>query len=119
VPVVVRLPIHGNLVADPGTTVTSSAVRRPELARHVPTGWGVVCYDREKKRIVPHKRLWRLTDGDGAEIACELETLTTNRVLLVVKKNGAPIVTETFADKRDALARSVGIYKEMKPAAGS
>jgi hypothetical protein len=119
VPVVVRLPIHGNLMADRGIARASSAVRRPELARHVPTGWGVVCYDRGNQHIVPHKRLWRLTDGDGGEIACELETLTTNRVLLVVKKNGTPIVTETFADKRDALARSVGIYKEMKPAADS
>jgi hypothetical protein len=63
---------------------------------------------------VPHKRLWRLTDADGTEIACELEMLTSNRVLLVVKRAGNPIVTETFADKRDALARSVGIYKEMK-----
>jgi hypothetical protein len=60
-----------------------------------------------------------LTAADGAEIACELETLTTNRVLLTVKRNGDPIVTETFADKRDALTRSVGIYKEMKPAARS
>jgi hypothetical protein len=65
--------------------------------------------------IVPHKRLWRLTDADGTEIACELETLTTNRVLLTVKRGDEAIVTETFADKRDALARSVGIYKEMKP----
>jgi hypothetical protein len=63
---------------------------------------------------VPHKRLWRLTDADGGEIACELEALPANRVLLVVKKNGDPIVTETFADKRDALARSVGLFKEMK-----
>lgn len=63
---------------------------------------------------MPHKRLWRFTDALGAEVACELETLTTNRVLLTVKRNGDPIVTETFADKRDALARSVGIYKEMK-----
>lgn len=61
-----------------------------------------------------HKHLWRLTDADGAEIACELDSLSSNRVLLVVKKNGDPIVTETFADKRDALARSVGLYKEMK-----
>jgi hypothetical protein len=68
---------------------------------------------------VPHKRLWRLTAGDGAEIACELEALASNRVLLTVKRNGDAIVTETFADKRDALARSVGIYKEMKSAAGS
>ena len=66
---------------------------------------------------MPHKRLWRLTDNDGREITCELETLTSNRVLLVVKKNGNALITETFADKRDALARSVGIYKEMKPAA--
>jgi hypothetical protein len=65
-------------------------------------------------RTVPQKRLWRFTDADGAEIACELETLTKNRVLLTVKRNGAPVVSETFADKRDALARSVGIYKEMK-----
>ena len=68
---------------------------------------------------MPHKRLWRLTDADGAELACELETLTSNRVLLVVKRGGDPIVTETFADKRDALARSVGLYKEMKDAGGS
>lgn len=66
-------------------------------------------------RTVPQKRLWRFMDADGAEIACELETLTKNRVLLTVKRNGDPVVTETFADKRDALARSVGIYKEMKP----
>ena len=65
---------------------------------------------------MPHKRLWRLTDADGVEIACELDTLTTHRVLLTVTKNGEPIVKETFADKRDALARSVGIYKELKPA---
>jgi hypothetical protein len=64
---------------------------------------------------VPHKRLWRFTDAEGADIACELETLTTNRVLLTVTRNGDPVVTETFADKRDALARSVGLYKEMKP----
>ena len=67
-------------------------------------------------RIVPHKNLWRLTAADGSELACELETLTSNRVLLVVKRNGDPIVTETFSDKRDALARSVGVYKEMKEA---
>jgi hypothetical protein len=64
---------------------------------------------------VPQKRLWRFTDADGADIACELETLTKNRVLLTVKRNGDPVVTETFADKRDALARSVGIYREMRP----
>jgi hypothetical protein len=63
---------------------------------------------------VPHKRLWRFTDAEGAEIACELETLAKNRVLLTVRRNGDPVVTETFADKRDALARSVGIYKDMK-----
>jgi hypothetical protein len=63
---------------------------------------------------VPHKRLWRLTDAEGGEIACELESLTSNRVLLTVTRNGSPIVTETFSDKRDALARSVGLYKELK-----
>jgi len=63
---------------------------------------------------MPHKKLWRLTDADGVEIACELETLTSNRILLTVARNGTPIVTETFADKRDALARSVGLYREMK-----
>lgn len=63
---------------------------------------------------MPHKRLWRLTDPQGADIACELDALASNRVLLTVTRNGEPIVTETFADKRDALARSVGIYKEMK-----
>jgi hypothetical protein len=68
-------------------------------------------------RTVPHKRLWRFTDAEGAEIACELESLNTNRVLLTVTRNGDPVVTETFADKRDALARSVGIYKEMKSGA--
>jgi hypothetical protein len=67
---------------------------------------------------VPHKRLWRFTDADGADVACELETLAANRVLLTVKRNGDPVVTETFADKRDALARSVGIYKEMKGGTG-
>ena len=66
-------------------------------------------------RTVPHKRLWRFTDPEGADVACELETLAARRVLLTVKRNGEAIVTETFADKRDALARSVGIYKEMKP----
>jgi hypothetical protein len=65
-------------------------------------------------QAVPHKRLWRFTDPEGADVACELETLTKNRLLLTVKRNGDPVVTETFADKRDALARSVGIYKEMK-----
>jgi hypothetical protein len=63
---------------------------------------------------VPHKRLWRLTAPDGAEIVCELEALNSNRVLLVVKKGDESLVTETFADKRDALARSVGLFKEMK-----
>lgn len=63
---------------------------------------------------MPHKRLWRLTDAEGADIACELDMLTSNRVLLSVTRNGEPIVSETFADKRDALARSVGLYKEMK-----
>jgi hypothetical protein len=65
---------------------------------------------------VPHKRLWRLKDAEGFEVACELDMLTSNRVLLTVTRNGDPIVRETFADKRDALARSVGIYKELKPA---
>ena len=63
---------------------------------------------------MPHKRLWRFTDPQGAEVACELETLTSNRVLLTVTRNGDSLITETFADKRDALARSVGLYKEMK-----
>lgn len=62
---------------------------------------------------VPHKRLWRLTGEDGVETACELEALSTNRVLLTVKRNGEPIVQETFVDKRDALARSVGLYKDL------
>ena len=87
-----------------------------EAANHVPSLLPSV---RRNPHIVPHKRLWRLTATDGTEIACELETLTSNRVLLVVKRNGDPIVTETFADKRDALARSVGIYKEMKGQANS
>ena len=87
-------------------------LRPPEMASGVPTP---LCYDGRRDHIVPHKRLWRLTDAEGAEIACELETLTTNRVLLTVKRGDEAIVTETFADKRDALARSVGIYKEMKP----
>ena len=64
---------------------------------------------------VPHKRLWKLTDADGQENVCQLESLTKNRVLLTVTRNGDPIIQETFADKRDALARSVGIYKELKP----
>lgn len=64
---------------------------------------------------LPHKRLWRLTDAEGVETVCELETLSSNRVLLTVTRGGDAVVTETFADKRDALARSVGIYKEMKP----
>lgn len=68
---------------------------------------------------MPHRRLWRLTDAEGREIACELETLSTNRVLLTVTRNGDPVVQETFADKRDALARSVGIYKELKPVSSS
>lgn len=63
---------------------------------------------------MPHKNLWRLTDDLGAEIACELETLTSHRVLLTVTRNGEAIVKETFADKRDALARSVGLYKDYK-----
>ena len=63
---------------------------------------------------LPHKRLWRLTDDEGGEIACDLEILTSNRVLLTVTRNGSSLVTETFSDKRDALARSVGLYKEMK-----
>ena len=63
---------------------------------------------------MPHKRLWRYTDADGAEVACELETLPTNQVLLTVTRNGDSLITETFADKRDALARSVGIYKQLK-----
>ena len=66
---------------------------------------------------MPHKNLWRLTDAEGAAIACELEALTAKRVLLTVTRNGEPIVSETFSDKRDALARSVGIYKEMKAGA--
>ena len=60
------------------------------------------------------KRLWKLRDQDGAETTCQLETLSANRVLLTVTRNGEPIVTETFSDQRDALARSVGIYKELK-----
>ncbi|MGH9348452.1 MAG: hypothetical protein ACRD26_14425 [Vicinamibacterales bacterium] len=64
---------------------------------------------------MPHKRLWRLEDAEGTEIACELQTLAGQRVLLTVTRNGDPIVRETFADKRDALARSVGLFKEMKP----
>jgi hypothetical protein len=68
-----------------------------------------ICYDP----TVPHKNLWRLKDDEGAELACELEALTSHRVLLIVKRNGEPIVQETFADKRDALARSVGLHKEM------
>ena len=63
--------------------------------------------------IVPHKNLWRLKDDEGADLACELESLSSHRVLLIVKRNGEPIVQETFADKRDALARSVGLHKEM------
>ena len=70
---------------------------------------GQVCYDR----CVPHKNLWQLTDDEGAELACELEAMSANRVLLIVRRNGEPIVQETFADKRDALTRSVGLHKEM------
>lgn len=62
---------------------------------------------------MPHKRLWRLADPDGAEIACELETIGKTRFHLSVTRNGEVLVTETFADKRDALARSVGLFKEM------
>ena len=61
------------------------------------------------------KRLWRVTDAGGIETMCLLEELSANRVLLTVTRNGEPIVTETFSDARDALARSVGIYKELKP----
>lgn len=68
------------------------------------------CYDRD----VPHKNLWRLIDELGAEIACELDTLSTKRVLLTVTRDGERLVQETFVDKRDALARSVGLYKELK-----
>lgn len=62
---------------------------------------------------MPHKRLWRLKDALGAEIVCELDTLPTHRVLLTVTRDGEAIVKETFADKRDALARSVGLYKDL------
>jgi hypothetical protein len=62
---------------------------------------------------VPHKNLWQLKDDEGAELACELESLSANRVLLTVRRNGEPVVQETFADKRDALARSVGLHKQM------
>ena len=68
-----------------------------------------ICYDP----CVPHKNLWQLKDDEGAELACELEALSANRVLLIVRRNGEPIVQETFADKRDALTRSVGLHKEM------
>jgi hypothetical protein len=82
--------------------------RRPPIRlRSAPAGQ--VCYDR----VVPHKNLWQLKDDEGAELACELEAMSANRVLLIVKRNGEPIVQETFADKRDALARSVGLHKEM------
>jgi hypothetical protein len=54
-----------------------------------------------------------VTDEEGAELVCELETLATHRVLLTVTRNGTPVVQETFVDKRDALARSVGLYKDM------
>ena len=73
-------------------------------------GWPrPICYDP----AVPHKRLWRLTDEDGVETACQLEALSSNRVLLTVRRGSEPIVQETFADKRDALARSVGLYKDL------
>lgn len=65
-------------------------------------------------RHVPHKRLWRLTGADGSDITCELEPIAAKRVLLVVRRNGETVLSETFAEKRDALARSVGVYKDMK-----
>jgi hypothetical protein len=63
---------------------------------------------------VPHKHLWRLQDANGTLVACDLETLPTNRVRIVVTREGDTLVSESFADKRDALSRSVAIYKEMK-----
>ena len=112
-PDVMHLPIHGSALShccNGAPHGARGALKRQAVYRHSSR----LCYDRPET-IVPHKRLWRLTDADGAEIACDLETLTSNRILLTVKRNGDQIVTETFSDKRDALARSVGIYKEMKP----
>jgi hypothetical protein len=98
------------------TRVMFRAARRPSgqstyrrSARVRSASAGQVCYDP----IVPHKNLWQFKDDEGAELACELEAMSANRVLLIVKRNGEPIVQETFADKRDALARSVGLHKEM------
>jgi hypothetical protein len=65
-------------------------------------------------RRAVQKRLWRLTDQAGVETVCELEAMSKSRVLLTVTRKGEAIVTETFSDRRDALARSVGIYKELK-----
>jgi hypothetical protein len=64
---------------------------------------------------LPHKHLWRLEDADGATIVCDLDTIPVKRHLLTVTKNGETLVTESFADKRDALARSVALYKELTP----
>jgi hypothetical protein len=114
------LPIRGNEFSNHGKTRIMTRSRSAQMASDVPTGLRIRPLRHGKPTLlrfsstVPHKRLWRFTDTLGAETVCELETLTTNRVLLTVRRNGEAIVTETFADKRDALARSVGIYKEMK-----
>ena len=68
---------------------------------------------------MPHKHLWRLQDEDGATLVCDLELIPVKRHLLTVTRNGDTLVTETFADKRDALARSVALYKELGPKAGA
>jgi hypothetical protein len=106
------LPINGNVVAHSGRapSLSSMADRSGGKARTQSAGQSATIAEP----TVPHKRLWRLTDALGAEIACELDAHTSNRVLLTVTRDGEAIIKETFADKRDALARSVGIYKEMK-----
>jgi hypothetical protein len=77
---------------------------------------GDVCAPHHVLRstAVPHKKLWRLMDAMGAEVVCDLDTLTSHRFLLTVTRDGEAIVKETFADKRDALARSVGLFKDLK-----
>jgi len=77
--------------------------------------FGGICYDRF---VVPQKHLWRLTDANGTVIACDLEILSTNRVRIMVTRDGDTLLSESFADKRDALSRSVAVYKEMKAAGG-
>jgi hypothetical protein len=106
--------MQGTCRTDCGTRTPERSSQSAAEASDVPTSRLTLLRSSAGKSVVPHKRLWRLTDAEGADLACELDALTSNRVLLTVTRNGEAIIRETFADKRDALARSVGIYKEMK-----